>query len=171
MAADRTHHRPSTLSIEVRRRNGIKAIKAAQRVLDLDDATYRAMLATLTGKTSATELSLAQIGRVLDHLNRAGGVSPKAKARAAGRTRPVPAQDRAALMAEVHGWLNELQRITGKEHTLRYADAIAKRNGWGETVDLVSPQDLHALVGALARTARHKAYQAHERLQREAGGV
>lgn len=158
MAADR---RPGP-GLEARRRNGVKAIKAAQRALDLDDATYRAMLATLTGKTSATELSLAQIGRVLDHLNRAGGVSPKARARAAGRTRPVPAADRAALMAEVHGWLDELQRITGKAHTLRYADAIAKRNGWGETVDMVSPQDLHALVGTLARTARHKDRQAQE---------
>lgn len=158
MAADR---RPGP-GLEARRRNGVKAIKAAQRALDLDDATYRTMLATLTGKTSATELSLAQIGRVLDHLNRAGGVSPKAKARAAGRTRPVPARDRAALMAEVHSWLDELQRITGQPHTLRYADAIAKRNGWGETVDMVSPQDLHALVGTLARTARHKERRARE---------
>lgn len=158
-------------SIEARRKNGIKAIKAAQRKLGLDDATYRTMLATITGRTSATELSLAQIGRVLDHLNRAGGASPKAKARAAGRTRPVPAKDRAALMAEVHGWLDELQRITGREHTLRYADAIAKRNGWGETVDMVAPQDLHQLVGALATTARHKAHQAHEQLQRDARGV
>ena len=57
MAADR-HPGPG---LEARRRNGIKAIKAAQRALDLDDATYRTMLATLTGKTSATELSMAQI--------------------------------------------------------------------------------------------------------------
>lgn len=162
---------PTVSAIETRRNNGVKAIKAAQRRIGLDDATYRTMLATLTGKTSAKELSLAQIGKVLDHLNRSGGHSPKAAARAAGRRRPTPAQDRAALMAEVHGWLDELQRITGREHTLRYADAIAKRNGWGETVDLVAPQDLHRVVGALATTARHKAHQQHEALQRAAGGV
>jgi phage gp16-like protein len=160
-----------TSSVEVQRRNGVKAIKAAQRHLGLDDATYRTMLVTITGKTSATELSLPQIGKVLDHLNRAGGGASKSRTRAAGIKRPVPARDRAALMAEVHAWLDELDRIVGKEHTLRYADAIARRNGWGDTVDLVAAQDLHKLVGALATTARYKARQAQEHLQRSAQGV
>lgn len=149
-------------TIETHRKNGIKAIKASVRQLKLDDATYRAMLSSLTGKTSATELTLVEQGRVLDHLRRSGAGTPTAKARAGGKTRPVPAKDRAALMAEIHGWLAELERCTGKAHTLKYADAIAKRSGWADAVDFCSPHDLHLVVGALARTARNKAKQAHE---------
>jgi phage gp16-like protein len=168
----RTMQQPSNALVDVRRKNAIKAIKAGQRKLGLDDATYRTMLAGLTGKTSATLLSLQEMGRVLDHLAKAGAATPKSKTRSGGLARPVPSQDKSALMAEVHGWLNELQRITGKEHTLRYADAIAKRNGWGETVNFVSPQDLHLLVGALARTARHKARQSEQaHLQSAEAGV
>lgn len=152
----------SPSAIETRRKNGIKAIKACARQLKLDDATYRAMLASLTGKTSATELSLVEQGRVLDHLKRSGAGTPTAKARAGGQSRPAPAKDRAALMAEIHSWLSELQRVTGKEHTLKYADAIARRNGWADAVDFCSPHDLHLVVGALASTARHKGLQAHE---------
>ena len=149
-------------TIETRRKNGIKAIKACVRQLGIDDATYRTMLASITGKTSATLLSLAEQGAVLDHLKRSGAGTPVAKYRAGGLKRVTPPKDKAALMAEIHGWLSELERVTGKAHTLKYADAIAKRSGWADAVDFCSPHDLHLVVGALARTARNKAKQAHQ---------
>lgn len=159
---------PST--IETRRKNGIKAIKACVRQLGIDDATYRTMLASITGKTSATLLSLAEQGAVLDHLKRSGAGTPTAKARDGGRKRVTPPKDKTALMAEIHGWLSEMQRVTGKSYTLKYADAIAKRNGWADAVDFCSPHDLHLVVGALARTARHLGKQATQQ-QRSQGMV
>lgn len=157
-------------AIETRRKNGIKAIKACVRQLGIDDATYRTMLASITGKTSATLLSLAEQGAVLDHLKRSGAGTPTAKARDGGRKRVTPPKDKTALMAEIHGWLSEMQRVTGKSYTLKYADAIAKRNGWADAVDFCSPHDLHLVVGALARTARHLGKQATQQ-QRSQGMV
>lgn len=136
---------------------GIKAIKAAQRQLGLDDATYRAMLAQhCAGKTSATLLTLVEQGRVLDHMRRCGAVSPTAARRAAGQRRSAPPADKAALMAQLHTCLKELERITGRPHTMAYADAIAKRNGWADRVEWCTPKALHQLVGALRRTIRFK---------------
>ena len=148
---------PKNEALEAKRKNGVKAIKAAQRQLHMDDGTYREMLKSQTGKASAADLTLREQGKVLDHLRRCGATSPKAQARSGGRRRLVPAVDRAALVAQVHHWLSELERITGEAHTLNYADAICKKNGWAERMDFCAPRELHQLVGALARTARWKA--------------
>lgn len=142
------------LALEQRRKRGVHAIKAAQRQLGLDDDTYRDMLHRLTGKRSATKLSIAEQGVVLDHLRASGAANPQRAGRDAGKRRPSPAADRQALMAKLHSLLDELGRITGTPHTLAYADAIAKRNGWAEAVDFCAPATLHKLVGALSATMR-----------------
>lgn len=144
-------------ALEARRKAGIRAIKCAQRQLGLDDGTYRALLEGQTGKTSATLLTVHEQGVVLDYMRRHGAPNPKRAARDGGRKRLAPANDRAALMRKVHALLNELHRVTGEPHSLNYADAICKRNGWAERVDFCAPGDLHSLVGALARTLRAKA--------------
>ena len=41
-------------------------------------------------------------------------------------------------------------------HTLKYADAIAKRNGWAENVDFADARALRNIVGALNRTLQFK---------------
>jgi len=133
-----------------------KAIKAAQRQLGLDDDTYRAMLQRLTGKTSATQLTIPEGAKVLDHMRQAGAVNPNRANRDGGLRRPVVAADRAALMARINALLDDLSRVTGEPHTLRYADAICKRNAWASAVDMCSGPTLHLLVGALARTLRAK---------------
>lgn len=139
----------------------IIAIKAAQRQLGMDDATYRAMLVAQTGKTSATALTPPEMARVLDYLRRNGAKHPD---RDGGRKRTAPAVDRAALMGKVHALLSELERCTGQPHTLAYADAICQRNGWCDRVDFASPALLHRLVGALSRTLQG-------RMNRPAGGA
>lgn len=148
-------------ALEARRKRGIQAIKAAQRQLGLDDGTYRAMLAAQTGKRSAAELTIAEQTKVLDYLRAQGAANPaeaRRKAeRAGGRKRGTPAPGKQALMEALGHLLLELERLTGQPHTLNYADAICKRNGWAERVDFCSPVHLHALVGAVARTLRSKA--------------
>lgn len=55
------------------RKARIKAIKAitGRKGLAMDDATYRAMIGgQVPGKRSATELSVPQLDKVLDHLKR-----------------------------------------------------------------------------------------------------
>lgn len=157
----RQQNRQTDAAITARKKNGVQAIKVAQRQLGLDDATYRAMLAAQTGKRSATELTLAEQGKVLDYLRTQGARNPaeegRQAARAGGRKRGVPSDDKPALIAKLNALLTELGRVTGEAHSLNYADAICKRNGWAERVDFCSSANLHHLVGAVARTLRWKA--------------
>jgi phage gp16-like protein len=153
---------------EARRKAAIKAVKACQRQLGIDDDTYRAMLQARTGHASATLCSVEQLGVVLDHFKRNGAVNPKGEKglHADGRKRQVPVADRAALMRKVAALLLELARVTGVVHTLAYADAICVRSHWCTRVDFASPQVLHSLVGALSRTLRSKQQAAEKAAQK-----
>lgn len=153
---------PREGALEARRKAGVKAIKAAQRTLGLDDGAYRDLLEaqtqtpTATGKRSATKLTLQEQSKVLDYMRQQGAANPK---RSGGKKRTaVPAADRAALTARVNTLLAELARVNGgTPYTLAYCDAICKRNGWASRVDFADPHTLHKLVGALSRTVRAKA--------------
>ncbi|MDO9568081.1 MAG: regulatory protein GemA [Hydrogenophaga sp.] len=152
-----TSARTTTASVDRQRNARIIAIKAAQRQMDMDDATYRAMLLAQTGKSSSTVLTLPEMARVLDYLRRSGARHP---GRDGGRKRVSPSADRAALMGKVHALLSALEALTGTPHTLAYADAICKRNGWCDRVDFASPALLHRLVAALSRTLKGRTNKA-----------
>lgn len=62
----------------------------------------------------------------------------------------------AGQRAKIDALLAELHRVTGKVHTLKYADAIAKRNGYGECVDFCDGRGLRYVIGALTRTLQFK---------------
>ncbi|WP_338322625.1 phage protein GemA/Gp16 family protein [Morganella morganii] len=47
-------------------------IKAAQQYLKMDDETYRSVLVRLTGKDSATKLTLDELGIVRDYFHAQG---------------------------------------------------------------------------------------------------
>lgn len=126
-----------------------RAIFAACKAAGLDDDARRAIVRQVTGCGSLADCNLAQLGAVLDHLNRG-------KAGYAGRRRVTPAADRAPLLAKIDALLAELHRVTGEVHTLKYADAIAKRNGWAENVDFADARALRHIVGALNRTLQFK---------------
>ena len=156
-------------AIAAKRKTYIVALKAAQRQAGIDDDSYRTGLALVTGgklaedgftviggKRSATELTLPELMRAIDAIRKKGAPHPT---RSGGRRRPAPAADRAELMAKVHALLSELAKVTGETYSLRYADAIAKRNGWADAVDFCDGPSLHRVVGALARTLRSKQQQ------------
>jgi phage gp16-like protein len=140
--------------LEQRRKAAIKAVKVCQRQLCLDDETYRAMLQARTGKRSAADLSVTELGVVLDHLRHSGAKHAPQGVHADGRKRGTPAADRAELYKKVIALLQELQRTKGTPHTLAYADAICQRNGWCTRVDFANCNVLHHLVGALNRNLR-----------------
>lgn len=160
-------------ALEARRRRGIQAIKATQRALALDDGTYREMLRSQTrgplcpaGKSSATDLTLEEQGRVLDHLRRTyrghpGAVNPaeerRRAQRAGGRKRGTPCEGKVEMMGKLNALLRELGALIGEPVSLNYADAICRRNGWCDRVDFATPQILHRVIGAIARTVRSKA--------------
>jgi hypothetical protein len=155
---------PRELALEERRKKGVKAIKAAQRALGLEDGAYRDLLEAQTrplgggeGKRSASELTVQEQGRVLDYMRKQGAAHPT---RSGGvRRTPTPHAERAALTARVHALLAELKRVDGigKPYSLAYCDAICQRNGWGDRFDFANPTVLHRVVGALSRTVRTRA--------------
>lgn len=126
-----------------------RAIFAACKAAGLDEDARRAIVLELTGCTSMSQCTLTQLGDVLDRLNRS-------KTGYAGRRRSTPTEDRAPLLAKIDALLAELHRVTGQVHTLKYADAIAKRNGWAENVDFADPAALRNVVAALNRTLQSK---------------
>lgn len=126
-----------------------RAIFAACKAAGLDEDARRAIVLELTGCTSMSQCTLAQLGDVLDRLNRG-------KTGYAGRRRSTPTEDRAPLLAKIDALLAELHRVTGQVHTLKYADAIAERNGWAENVDFADARALRHIVGALNRTLQFK---------------
>lgn len=137
---------PLAVQIAARRR----AVFAACKANGLDDDSRRLLVKNLTGCASLTDCTMGQLSEVLNHLNRG-------KNGFAGRKRSTPTADRAPLLGKIDALLAELHRVTGEVHTLKYADAIAKRNGWAECVDFADPVALKNIVGALNRTLQHKA--------------
>lgn len=136
-------------TIAERRARKNRAIFAACKAAGLDNDARRQLVRQITGRASMTDCTERELGDILDHLNRG-------KAGYTGRRRVVPAAERAPLLAKIDALLAELHRVTGEVHTLRYADAIAKRNGWAENVDFADPVALHHIVGALSRTLHNK---------------
>ena len=136
---------PLAAQIAARRR----AVFAACKANGLDNDARREIVKNLTGCESLSDCTMGQLSEVLNHLNRG-------KNGYAGRKRTTPTADRAPLLAKIDALLAELHRVTGEVHTLKYADAIAKRNGWAECVDFADRVALKHLVGALHRTLQFK---------------
>lgn len=136
---------PLAAALAARRR----AIFAACKAAGLDDGARRQLVKNLTGCTSMADCTAGQLGEILNHLNRS-------QHGYAGRKRSTPSADRAPLLDKIDALLAELHRVTGQVHTLKYADAIARRNGWAENVDFADARALKNIVGALNRTLQHK---------------
>lgn len=126
-----------------------RAIFAACKAAGLDDDARRAIVLELTGCTSMSQCTLAQLGDVLDRLNRG-------KTGYAGRKRVTPAADRAPLLGKVSALLAELHRVTGAVKPLAYADGVARRVCKRSSLDFCAPDELRKVVAALASTLRHE---------------
>ena len=79
---------------DTRRRAMVAKIKIAQKELDMDDDTYRAVLLRVTGKNSSTRLDAAELDAVLREMCRLGFVP-----RPAAYVRPPLPQNRRAVGA------------------------------------------------------------------------
>ena len=132
---------PATL-----RNRELGQIHQSAAALGLDDATYRAMLHTVTGKTSAADLDWRERKRVLDHL-KAKGARPKAK------SRPAVSPDRAPLVRKIRAQL--INHPTGRLPD-SYADGIAKQMFGVDNYTWCRPDQLETLIQALAVDARRR---------------
>lgn len=125
-------------------RNLLAQIHIAKKELGMDDATYRAMLHSVAGVTSAKDLSVAAAAKVIANCKRLGW-KPKAASKA-GR-KPTPAQHKAKLMAKIEAML----ATAGRPWV--YADAMAAHMFQVEKVDWLEYEQLEKLMKALIMDA------------------
>lgn len=123
----------------------IGAIKAGQAYLKLDDATYRQMLANLTGgKTSCKTCSLEELQRIREYLHQQG--FPRSSARQ-GR-RPKVALTKKGLLSKIEALLTEAKRPWA------YAEGLAAHMYKQPVLEWLTEEQLSSVMKALVIDAK-----------------
>ncbi len=123
----------------------IGAIKAGQAHLGWDDATYRAALERLTGKTSATKCTLDELQTVREYMHEQG--YPRRTAKKTGR-RPNVAATRSPQLGKIEALLTEAGRPWD------YAVSMANHMFKIQQVEWLTTEQLTKLMQALIIDAK-----------------
>lgn len=115
-----------------------RAIKAAWRATDLDDAAYRAMLMNVAGVDSSLKLDLAGADRVLNHVNRSLGRTVETRKDQPAKVRP----ECAALITKVEAQLADMKLPWA------YGQKILKNQGVARW-EWATAEQLRAVIAAL----------------------
>lgn len=130
--------------MEIYRKKLIATIKIAQKQLNLDDSTYRAVLIRTTNKRSCTEMTQGQLRAVLKEMKRLGFES------VSKHKRPPIRPAASNMLAKVEALLAD------NNLPWSYAHAVAKRMFHVDRVQWLSNQNLHKLIAALQIHADRK---------------
>ena len=159
------------------RRAAVTKVQIARRELDLDDDTYRLMLERLTGQTSSTACTDAQLGRVLDELKAKGwtpkivhssGATPR-RAAARSLSAPKPADHPVAKKARAL-WISLWNLAEVVDPSEAALEAFAKRQLGCERLQWADQPLGYRLIEALKAWAEragwsqslHKRHQGRE---------
>lgn len=132
--------------MNIQQRRMIGAIKAGQTHLGWDDATYRAVLARLTQKTSSTLCTLAELEKIKEYMHQQGYPRKDTKH---GRKPSVPASKTAVL-----GKIEALLADAGRQW--QYAETMAQHMFGVRYVDWLDIQQLTKLMQALIIDAKRR---------------
>ncbi|AVI04929.1 hypothetical protein [Alteromonadaceae phage B23] len=126
------------------RKKVLAQIHIARKQLDLDEDTYRQMLATVTGgKRSCSDCNVAELYQVLQHM-KDRGFKARPKKRVAQHPGTPHNLGREPMLQKVEALLAEMKAPWS------YADAIAKQQtGIAKVAWLKKPEHLRALIAAL----------------------
>lgn len=134
------------------RKTNLAKIHIAKKNLGLDDATYREALQTVTGKTSAKDLTLVEMLRVLAHFEKRG-FKPKTKAKKPMQKRPhtfnVPERER--YMRKIEALMLDGGYTWDYIHGMTQKMFNTARIEWVQ-----NPEDLRKIVAALSCNAKRK---------------
>ena len=149
------------------RRALLAKVHVAKKQLGLDDPEYRAVLARFEVESSAA-LDIRGLESLLAHF-RDLGWNPAPSSVGAVREppaltpapvardhRPQASPGREALLAKIEALLSEKGRAEGSYVPWDYALAILQRQCGVERLEWASPEQLAAVIAALARDARRK---------------
>ncbi|EBC4877350.1 regulatory protein GemA [Salmonella enterica] len=116
----------------------IGVVKMGQTHLGWDDDTYRAVLARLTGKTSARLCSLEELVRVRDYMHDSGFPRPTNHGR-----RPNPARTKTGVLSKIEAILADAGRPWD------YAESMARRMFSRQAIEWLTYDELTCLMQAL----------------------
>jgi hypothetical protein len=116
------------------RRRLIQAVRAAARRIGLDDEDRREIQVEVTGKASMGDMNAAELGRVLDRLNR-GWKGPSGHRAHVGKVR--------ALWWTLY-WLRAVEQPSD-----RAIDAFVKRQAGVDALRFLDHRQAHAVIEAL----------------------
>lgn len=133
------------------RKRQLGRIHQAKKALGLDDATYRSLLARVTGVSSSADMTHAQRNDVLAEFARLGFKADQVAGRADGfKGRPTNVKS-VPMLGKVEALLASAKRPWS------YAHSMAKRMHNVQRVEWLNEHQLHGLVAALQADAnRHK---------------
>lgn len=123
----------------------LSKIHVAKSQLAMDDETYRAMLQSVAGVSSAKDLMPDQAARVLRHLERCG-FKPKQSPHRAPRV----ASGRAAQLAKIEALLAAAGRPWA------YVDGMVKRICKVDAIEFCNGEMLGKLIAALQLDANRR---------------
>lgn len=131
------------------RRAAVVKVQIARRDLGLDEDTYRAMLSRITGQTSATTCTDAQLGAVLSEL-KAKGWKPKVikGGKIGPASRPKPAAHPVARKARAM-WISLHQLGVVRDPSEKALEAFARRQLGVDAMQWAVASDAYALIEAL----------------------
>ena len=129
--------------IEPERKRLLAKIHIGRKQLGMDEDTYRRFLRLKTGETTAKDLTLGELERVV-HALQALGARYKAK------RRPRPAKTKAAMARKIVAMMKDLG------YTDRYVDAMAQRMFGVERWEWLDEEQTEKLLAALAIHQRRK---------------
>ncbi|MDH5511386.1 MAG: regulatory protein GemA [Nitrospinota bacterium] len=125
------------------RKRDLATIHATKKKLGLDDATYRAMLSSLTGKCSAGEMDRGERWQVIQAMQASGGI------RATGPYITDP--DKTAMIKKIYAIIH------ARKLSEEYANAIARRMFGVDLFKWLRPAQMHKLVAALEVDGKRRA--------------
>ncbi|MBK5072553.1 regulatory protein GemA [Budviciaceae bacterium CWB-B4] len=125
----------------------ISAVKAGQAVLGWDDATYRSVIARVTGgKTSSTKCTLEELESIKEYMHQQG--FPR-KTKKHGR-RPNVAMTRKAVLDKIEALLTDAGR------PWQYAEGLAAHMYKQHIIEWLTDEQLHGVMVALVNDARRR---------------
>lgn len=132
---------------ERQRKADLALIHVAKKSLQLEDDAYRAILVSVTGKSSSASLDAKERQAVLDRFKKVGFTVVK---NSAGRATPNAAPQRAALIGKI-----EAQLAVAKL-PWSYADGMAKRICGVDRIEFCQPEHLVKIIAALSYDAKRR---------------
>lgn len=134
------------------RRAAVVKVQIARRDLGLDEDTYRLVLERVTGKTSSTACTDAELGRVLDEF-KARGWTPKATDGGRAKPRSSRAADHPTAKKARALWLSLWELGEVRDPSEAALESFARRQLGGERLQWADQARVYRLIEALKAMA------------------